>query len=97
MDYAIGGFTACMSSEVLPGSGLSSSASVEVLIGTIFNYLFNNGRIPAESLAMIGQYAENHYFGKPCGLMDQMACAVGGIVSIDFADPLEPVVVKNRS
>jgi galactokinase len=92
--FEIGGFDCCMSSTVLPGSGLSSSASVEVLIGTIFNHLFNDGKIAPEEIAKIGQFAENNYFGKPCGLMDQMACAVGGIISIDFADPVNPVVKK---
>ena len=94
LNYHIGGFDACLHSTVLPGSGLSSSASVEVLIATICNALFNQNRIPAEELALISQYAENHYFGKPCGLMDQMTCAVGGIISIDFKDPRKPVVKK---
>ena len=94
LGYRIGGFNACLTSAVLPGSGLSSSAAVEVLIGTIFNVLFNDGTIPPETIAAIGQYAENHYFGKPCGLMDQMACAVGGIVHIDFKDPQQPLVEK---
>jgi galactokinase len=89
--YTVGGFNAVVSSEVLPGSGLSSSASVEVLIGTIFNALFNDGGIGAIELAQTGQYAENAYFRKPCGLMDQLTCALGGIVSIDFADPRNPV------
>lgn len=92
--YGIGGFNACCTSDVLPGSGLSSSASIEVLIGTIFNHLFNDGKVTPENIAKTGQYAENIYFGKPCGLMDQMACAVGGIVSIDFKDPEQPVVNK---
>ena len=92
--FNIGGFSGCMTSDVLPGSGLSSSASVEVLIGTIFNYLFNDGKVPAEMIAQIGQYAENNYFGKPCGLMDQMACAVGGIISIDFENNTKPIVEK---
>jgi len=90
----VGGFNACCSSDVLPGSGLSSSASIEVLIGTIFNHLFNSGKIAAEEVASIGQYAENTYFGKPCGLMDQMTCAAGGIISIDFEDPGNPLVTK---
>ncbi len=94
MNYAIGGFSACISSDVLPGSGLSSSASFEVLIGTIFNHLFNDGRIPAVDIAKIGQYAENTYFGKPCGLMDQIACACGGIVMIDFSNPDDPLVER---
>lgn len=90
----IGGFNAAVSSNVLPGSGLSSSASIEVLIGTIFNALFNQGKASAENLALIGQYAENVYFGKPCGLMDQVACAVGGIVAIDFKNPQRPEIDK---
>lgn len=94
LGYQSGGFSACMTSDVLPGSGLSSSASVEVLISSIFNHLFNNGKISPEIIAQIGRYAENTYFGKPCGLMDQMACAVGGIIAIDFENPqaqVEPI------
>jgi len=94
LGYSIGGFNACIASDVLPGSGLSSSASIEVLIGTIFNALFNDNAIPPETLAIVGQYSENNYFGKPCGLMDQVACAVGGIVTIDFKDPQNPVIKK---
>ena len=94
LGYKIDGFNAHITSDVLPGSGLSSSASIEVLIGGIFNILFNNGDIPAETIAKIGQFSENIYFGKPCGLMDQMACAVGGIISIDFKDPANPLVNK---
>lgn len=94
LGYHIGGFNACMTSEVLRGSGLSSSAAVEVLIGTIFNVLYNGGAIAPETIAAIGQYAENRYFGKPCGLMDQMACAVGGIIHIDFKDPQKPRVER---
>lgn len=97
LGYAVEGFNAIVSSDVLPGSGLSSSASVEVLIGTIFNALFNDGRIRAMQLAQIGQYAENAYFRKPCGLMDQLTCAIGGIVNIDFADPRNPVTRTLRS
>ena len=88
------GFNAKIHSTVLPGSGLSSSAAFEVLIGTIINELFNEGKISAEEIAMIGQYAENVYFGKPCGLMDQMASSVGSLVYIDFADPKQPKVEK---
>ena len=88
------GFDAKIHSTVLPGSGLSSSAAFEVLIGTIINELFNEGKISAEEIAMIGQYAENVYFGKPCGLMDQMASSVGSLVYIDFADPKQPKVGK---
>ena len=88
------GFDAKIRSTVLPGSGLSSSAAFEVLIGTIINELFNDGKISAEEIAMIGQYAENVYFGKPCGLMDQMASSVGSLVYIDFEDPKQPKVEK---
>ncbi len=94
LGYKIGGFSGCMTSNVLPGSGLSSSASIEVLIGSIFNVLFNDESIEPEIIAQIGQYAENVYFGKPCGLMDQMACAVGGVISIDFQDSTRPEVKK---
>lgn len=94
LGLSIGGFNAVVSSEVLPGSGLSSSASIEVLFGTILNYLFNDGKISPVIIANICQYAENVYFGKPCGLMDQLTSAVGGIISIDFADSGKPVVKK---
>lgn len=94
LGYQIGGFDAYVSSGVLPGSGLSSSASFEVLIGTILNHLFNESRISSFELAQIGQYAENNYFAKPCGLMDQLACATGGIIGIDFKDPLNPEIDK---
>lgn len=94
LGFQIGGFNACISSDVLQGSGLSSSAAIEVLIGSILNGLYNDGAISAEILAMIGQYAENEYFGKPCGLMDQMACAVGGIITIDFENPGAPIVER---
>ena len=83
---AVQGFDAYMESTVLPGSGLSSSAAFEVLVGTIINHLFFDGKSSQPEIAMIGQYAENVFFGKPCGLMDQTASAVGGMVSIDFAD-----------
>lgn len=88
----IGGFTATTTSRVLKGSGLSSSAALEVLVGSIFNELFNDGRFTPVELARIGQEAENDFFGKPCGLMDQTACAVGGAVTIDFANSDTPVV-----
>jgi galactokinase len=94
LGYNIGGFSGCMTSDVLQGSGLSSSASVESLIGEIFNTLFNDSKISAETIAQIGQYAENVFFGKPCGLMDQMACSIGGIISIDFENPQKPVIEK---
>lgn len=90
--YPLQGFRACISSTVLGGSGLSSSAAYEVLIGVIFNHLFCDDQVDMVEIAQIGQYAENQYFGKPCGLMDQLASAVGGIVSIDFQDPAVPVV-----
>ena len=89
--FAIGGFDAYVTSTVLPGSGLSSSAAFEVLLGTAMNHLFSCG-LDAVAIAQIAQYAENVYFGKPCGLMDQMASSVGGCVAIDFADPAAPVV-----
>ncbi len=88
------GFDARISSTVLPGSGLSSSAAFEVLIGTIFNHLFFGAKLTPVEIAQIGQWAENVYFGKPCGLMDQTASAVGGLVYIDFADPACPMVEK---
>ena len=86
------GFDAYIRSTVLPGSGLSSSAAFEVLLGTICNSLFFGNQLPMPEIAKIGQYAENVYFGKPCGLMDQMASAVGNLVAIDFADPEKPVI-----
>jgi len=92
--FNVGGFKTCITSDVLIGSGLSSSASIEVLIGTIFNYLYNDGKILPEEIAKIGQFAENEFFKKPCGLMDQVACAVGGIVSIDFKDKNNPKIEK---
>lgn len=90
--YQTGGFNACIEGRVPKGSGLSSSASFEVLVGTIVNELFNDGKMPAVENAIIGQWAENNYFGKPCGLMDQTACSVGGLITIDFKDPANPVV-----
>jgi galactokinase len=90
--YEIGGFNACIDGRVPKGSGLSSSASFEVLIGTIINELFNEGKMSAVENAIIGQWSENNYFGKPCGLMDQTACAVGGLITIDFKDPANPIV-----
>ena len=84
------GFDAYCQSTVLPGSGLSSSAAYEVLIGTMINHLFFDGKATTPEVAIIGQYAENVFFGKPCGLMDQTASAVGGLVTIDFADAAKP-------
>jgi galactokinase len=87
-----GGFNAYVTSQVIGGSGLSSSAAIETLVGNIFSGLFNGGAIDPVRIAQIGQFAENDYFGKPSGLMDQMACSVGGLIHIDFKDPAEPEV-----
>lgn len=92
--YNIGGFQAYITSDVLIGAGLSSSAAYETLIGTILSGLYNDMSISAEEIAIIGQYAENHYFGKPCGLMDQMACSVGSVVHVNFKNPKAPFVEK---
>ena len=92
--YKIGGFDAYTTSNVLKGSGISSSAAFEDMIGNILSYLYNDGKVDNVEIAKISQYAENEFFGKPCGLMDQVACAVGGIVGIDFADPKNPVIEK---
>jgi len=86
------GFDAYCESTVLPGSGLSSSAAFEVLVGTIINHLFFDCRVSQAEVAQIGQYAENVFFGKPCGLMDQTASAVGNLVTIDFFDREHPVI-----
>lgn len=88
--FRIGGFDALMTSDVPAGSGMSSSACVEVLLAAAFSHLFNAGTVDWPVLAICGQYAENRFFGKPCGLMDQMACAGGGVLAIDFADPAKP-------
>lgn len=92
--YEVGPFKAYITSDVLSGSGLSSSAAFEAMIGTIISGLFNHMSVSPIDIAIIGQYAENVYFGKPCGLMDQMACSVGGFVNIDFKDPGNPIVRK---
>lgn len=92
--YKVGGFCAYATSDVLIGAGLSSSAAFETLIGNILSGLYNDMSISAVEIAIIGQYAENVYFGKPCGLMDQMACSVGNLVHIDFQDPANPQVEK---
>lgn len=92
--YEVCGFDAYTTSSVLKGSGLSSSAAFEVMIGAILNDLANGGVIPAPVLAEIGQFAENVYFGKPSGLMDQMACAVGGISFMDFENPASAKIEK---
>lgn len=94
LGFTIGGFNAIIDGGVPKGSGLSSSASFEVLIGAIISHLFNNGKLDAVQNAIIGQYSENVFFGKPCGLMDQTACSVGGLVTIDFEDPSKPIVKK---
>lgn len=96
LGYDIKGFNAYTSSNVLKGSGLSSSAAFEVLIGNIINTFFADNKVSAEEIAKIGQYAENNFFGKPCGLMDQMASSVGGIITIDFKDTENPVIKKNN-
>lgn len=90
--HAVGGFKAYITSDVLIGSGLSSSAAFETLLGTIVSGEYNSGEISAVEIAQIGQFAENVYFGKPSGLMDQMACSVGSLVHIDFADTEKPEV-----
>jgi galactokinase len=92
LGFNIGGFDAYISGGVLEGSGLSSSASFEVLIGAILSHLFNEGKLDAVENAKVGQWAENNFFGKPCGLMDQTACSVGGFITIDFEDPTQPEV-----
>ena len=92
MGFQIGGFEAYVTSDVLMGAGMSSSAAFESLIGTIFSGLYNGEKVSSVDIAKIGQYAENAYFGKPCGLMDQMACSVGGLIYIDFADKENPVI-----
>ncbi len=88
------GFNAYVTSNVLIGAGLSSSAAFEVLVGTIISGLFHEMKIDPVEIAKVAQYAENEYFGKPCGLMDQTACSVGGLIGIDFRDPKVPVVEK---
>ncbi|MBQ8524594.1 MAG: galactokinase [Clostridia bacterium] len=85
--YKIGGFKAYTTSNVLKGSGISSSAAFEVMVGNILNHLYNDGKVSNVEIAKMAQFAENEYFGKPCGLMDQTACAVGGFITIDFEDP----------
>jgi len=92
--WKIGGFDACIESDVPKGSGLSSSAAFSILICTIFSGLFNEGEIPPVEQALASKYAENVHFGKPSGLMDQLASAVGGFVAIDFADPEKPEIER---
>lgn len=90
--HKIGGYYAYTTSSVLKGSGLSSSAAFEVMVGNMLNHYFNGGAVSSVEIAKLAQYAENVHFGKPCGLMDQTACAVGGFVAINFKDPKNPVV-----
>lgn len=92
----IGGFNANTTTNVLKGSGLSSSAAIEILCATILNHLYNNDKLNPVELSIISQFAENVYYGKPSGLMDQIACASGGIVSIDFKDKEKPIVVSEN-
>ena len=92
LGYNIGGIDCVTVNNVLKGSGMSSSASFEVLVGTMLSYLYNDGKVSPVEIAKIAQYAENKYFGKPCGLMDQMACSVGSFVRIDFENPEAPVI-----
>ncbi len=94
LGYKIGGFEAYMTSEVLQGSGLSSSAAFEVIVGTVLSGLYNQMSIDPVTIAQVGQYSENVYFGKPCGLMDQCACSVGSLIHIDFKDNNHPIVEK---
>ena len=95
--HQVGGFTAYITSDVLMGAGMSSSAAFESLIGTILSGLYNDMTVSSIEIAQIGQYAENIYFGKPCGLMDQMACSVGGMIFIDFEDKEHPEVKQVHS
>lgn len=92
--YKVGGFRAYTTSNVLKGSGISSSAAFEVMVGNILSHLYNDGKVSNVEIAKMAQFAENEYFGKPCGLMDQTACAVGGFITIDFADPASPIIEK---
>ncbi|MDD6213853.1 MAG: galactokinase family protein [Firmicutes bacterium] len=92
--YEVKGFDAYMTSNVLKGSGMSSSAAFEIIVGTIINSMFADEKISAVEIAKMGQYAENVYFGKPCGLLDQMACSVGNMVAMDFASTEKPIVEK---
>jgi len=91
---SLSGFDAYVCSDVLPGSGLSSSASFEILLGNMVNHLFFDDGLNPIELAQVGQWAENNYFGKPCGLMDQTACSVGGAVTVDFYEPQLPLLRK---
>lgn len=90
--HKVGGFVAYFTSNVLKGSGMSSSAAFEDMVGTIESHLYNDGKVDNVEIAKLAQFAENKFFGKPCGLMDQVACAYGGTVAIDFADTCNPVI-----
>ena len=90
--FPLGGFDVCVTSDIPAGSGLSSSAAFEVLMGSLFNRLCCGGKLAPMQIARTGQFAEQVYFGKPSGLMDQTACALGGVLSVDFADPTQPAV-----
>ena len=92
--HAVGGFVAYTTSDILGGSGLSSSAAFEDMVGTILNHFYNDGQIGYMELSQISQYAENAHFGKPCGLMDQVACAAGGFVYIDFGNSDSPAAER---
>ncbi len=94
MGYKLSGFDAYTISSVLKGSGMSSSAAFEVLVANIINSMFAKGEVSAVEIAKIGQFAENVYFGKPCGLLDQMACSVSSMVAMDFATPEKPIIEK---
>lgn len=94
LGYTVAGFDACTASDVMGGSGLSSSAAFEVLLGSVLSYMFNDGRISPVEIAKVAQYSENVFFGKPCGLLDQMASSVGTFVTIDFKSVKDPVIKK---
>ena len=94
LGFNVQGFDACTTSDVMGGSGLSSSAAFEVLLGTVLSYLYNDGKVSEVDIAKVAQYAENVFFGKPCGLLDQMASSVGTFVTIDFKSTKEPVIKK---
>ncbi len=94
LGYTVSGFDAYTTSDVMGGSGLSSSAAFEVLLGSVLSYMFNDGKISAVDIAKVAQYSENVFFGKPCGLLDQMASSVGTFVTIDFESTKDPVIKK---
>ena len=94
LGYTVAGFDACTTSDGMGGSGLSSSAAFEVLLGSVLSYMFNDGKISPVEIAKVAQYSENVFFGKPCGLLDQMASSVGTFVTIDFKSTKDPVIKK---